>query len=272
MKRYITYIVFLAITEIALAFYLTEWRATFWNYVQERNFHGFLIQIGIFTGVALLFCAVTAFSGYFTALTAIHWREVLTKRANITKDTSSIENFSQRVQEDCSVYPTMMLNVIFGFGKAVVYILVFSASLVYNFNLVYLIIVLSYAVLSTILARKISKPLINLNYRSQVAEATYRGDITISNFQKCISIMTGLAVKTKHLNYFQSFYGQLAVVLPIIIVAPAYFSGALSLGALMMATSTMATVSDNCSYGIYNFDVINKLLSCSKRLKEIKVI
>lgn len=272
MKRYIIFIILLGILEISLALYLTEWRHIFWNFVEQKNFHGFCVQIGVFTGIALLFCIVTAFSSYFTSLCSIKWREVLTKRANTTKNISNIENFSQRVQQDCMDYPWLMLNILFGLGKAAAYILVFSVSLYVNFSGTYLTAIVIYAILSTCVARKIAKPLISLNYKVQVAEATYRNDLSLLNFGSCISLMRGLAVKTKHLNYFQTFYGQLAVVLPIMIVAPAYFHGALTLGAMMQATSTMGTISDNCSYGIYNFSTINQLLSCKRRLKEINVI
>ncbi len=204
---------------------------------------------------------------------AIKWREVLNKRANSVIDShKSVENYAQRVQQDCVDYPDLMLNVVFGFGKALVYILVFSTALIIGFSAWYLTIIVLYAIISTWVARSIAKPLINLNYKSQVAEATYRNSLTISNFQNCISIMMGLAVKTKHLNYFQTFYGQIAVILPIMIVAPAYFGGALTLGLLMQATSTLSTISDNCSYGINSFSIINRLMSCSKRLKEIGVV
>lgn len=272
MKKFIVFIILLGIIEISLALYLTEWRHVFWNFVEQKNFHGFKVQIGIFTGVALLFCITTAFASYFTTMCAIKWREVLTKRANTTKNTSNIENFSQRVQQDCMDYPILMLNITLGLGKAATYIIVFSVSLYVNYSLFYLTAIIAYAILSTWIARTIAKPLVSLNYRVQVAEATYRNDLSSLNFSTCLSLMMGMAIKTKHLNYFQTFYGQLSVVLPIMIVAPAYFHGALTLGALMQATGTMGTISDNCSYGIYNFSSINQLLSCRRRLKEISVI
>lgn len=267
MKKFIIYIILLAILEISLALYLTFWRELFWNYVEHKDFHGFCVQIGVFTGVALLFCFVNAYAGYFTTMCAIKWREKLNKKAY--QIISNVENGNQRIQEDCRDYPGLMLNVLFGFGKAVAYVVVFSISLAIHFNFIYLGIIVTYATVSTIVARRIAKPLLSLNYATQRAEATYRNDLSGVNFKNCIEIMLGMAIKTKRLAYFQTFYGQIAVVLPLIIVAPAYFGSALTLGALMQATGTMGTITENLSFGITSFNQINRLLSCKKRLKEL---
>lgn len=271
MRKYLIFMGILSIIEIALAFYLTEWRHVFWDFVEKRNYEGFVFQIGIFTGVALVLCFVAAYAQYCGTLAAIKWREKLNLKAFSIRN-SRIENVNQRIQEDCREYPDLMIQIIFGFGKALVYVFVFSISLIVSFSWIYLTIILTYAIISTLIAKKISLPLIKLNYNSQRAEATYRNNLNKENFQNCIDIMFGLARKTKHLSYFQTFYGQLAVILPIVIVAPAYFSAALTLGGLMQCTSIMSTVTDNLSYGINSFNIINRLVSCRTRLKEINII
>jgi putative ATP-binding cassette transporter len=81
-----------------------------------------------------------------------------------------------------------------------------------------------------------------------------------------------LARQTKKLNYFQQFYGQVAVIIPICVLAPSYFAAAITFGVLMQAVSIMSTVLDNLSYGINSFGEINRLLSCKRRLKEAGVI
>ena len=103
-------------------------------------------------------------------------------------------------------------------------------------------------------------------------EASYRADLTEINFRECIAVQFNLAKKLKHLQYFQSLYGQLGVVIPLIIIAPAYFTTGMLLGSLMQANHMMGTIADNLSYGINNFEVFNKLLSCHRRLKELTVI
>jgi vitamin B12/bleomycin/antimicrobial peptide transport system ATP-binding/permease protein len=261
----------LGILEIAMVLYLTEWRKHFWTYVSDKNLEGFILYLGIFTGVALLLCVIVATATYTGTRAAIAWRQILNERA-IKLQHINVENVTQRIQEDCSKYPDLVMTIGYGVLKATVYLVVFSIALCVEFNYIYLLLITAYAILATVVAKKIGNPLIKLNYQMQQTEATYRGNITAPNFKDCIMIQLSLARKLKHLQYFQSLYGQLGVVIPLIIIAPAYFTTAMLLGSLMQANSIMSTITDNMSYGINNFDVFNKLLSCHKRLKELGVL
>lgn len=277
MRKYLILMVVLAAVEITLALGLTFWREIFWNYVQSKNLSGFTTQLGVFTVVALILCVVSASAGYCQTLAAIKWREKLNIKAlnvpiRCTKRGTEIENASQRIQEDCREYPALILNIGFGLAKALVYVVVFSISLVLQFSAMYLLYISIYAIIATLIARKVAYPLIALNYKSQQVEATYRNSLTDTNFNNCINVMTGLAVKTKHLSYFQTFYSQIGVIIPLVIIAPAYFAGGVSFGGLMQANSIMATIVESLSYGITSFDSINRLISCRTRLKEMQVI
>lgn len=274
MKKYLAYASILGAIEILILLYLTMWRKIFWDYVASRDLHNFIHYLIIFAIVALILCIVNASDGYAISLASIKWREKLTGKAvTLTKYKNiEIDNVSQRIQEDCKEYPALALSVGFGTVKAFLYILVFSASLIYNFSLWWLLVISTYSIVSTFIAKKIGFPLISLNYQSQRAEATYRNNITDVNFKDCIVIMFGMASKLKHLQYFQSLYGQVGIIIPLIIIAPAYFAYKISFGQLMQANSTMGTISDNLSFGINNFDNINKLISCRRRLKEMGVL
>lgn len=273
MRKYLIWMIILATLEIALAWYLTEWRHVFWNYVEQRNLSGFSIQLGIFTIVALILCVVSASAGYCQTLAAIKWREKLNKKAlQLSGNSGHLDNTNQRIQADASDYPTLMLNIGFGGAKALVYVVVFSISLVLQFSAMYLLYISLYAIIATLVAKKVAYPLIALNYKSQQVEATYRNSLTVANFDNCINVMTGLAIKTKHLNYFQTFYSQIGVIIPLVIIAPAYFAGGVSFGGLMQVNSIMATIVESLSYGITSFDNINRLISCRTRLKEMAVI
>ena len=271
MKKYLTIAGVLASCEIALVLYLTFWRKVFWNYVEVKDYNHFLIYLLIFIIVALVLCAITALETYMSTLSAIKWREKLNK-CGLALKHSDVENANQRIQEDCSNYPTLVVTIGFGVVKAIVYLIVFSIALIHQFNAIYLIVIFLYGIIATFIARIIAHPLIDLNYRAQQMEATYRNDLNEYNFKNCILVLLGLAKKLKHLNYFQSFYGQLSVIIPICIVAHDYFTTEMLLGGLMQATSMMAVISEDLSFGINSFDSINKLLSCRKRLLELGVL
>jgi len=275
MKRYIAWLILFAITEISLAMYLTFWREHWWQAISQKQSVDFLQQLGIFTGVALFICIVSGVSGYLIQLTAVKWREKLNTKALYileSRTSQEIENMSQRVQSDCAEYPTLMLTIGFGGIKAITYIIVFCTAILLGFNFMYLLIILAWSVVGTLLAKYIAKPLIKLNYDQQRAEATYRQGLTLDNFQDCIRIMLGLAKKQKHLTYFQQLFGQIGVIIPFLIIAPEYFGGAMLIGQLMRFNSTASTILENMSFTITSFADINRLLSCRARLKEASII
>ncbi|MEI6183907.1 MAG: SbmA/BacA-like family transporter [Bacteroidota bacterium] len=271
MIKWLTALGLVNILEVLLVLGLTFWREHFWNAISTKDIHGFFFYLGIFAVLTLVLCFVTSSSVYFGTRAAISWREKLSALANKFK-TSKIENVSQRIQADCFDYPNLCIVLGGGAFKAFLYVLLFSLSIIFNFNSVWLIWIIGYSILSTVIAHYIGAPLVHLNYKNQMLEATYRNSLTKLNFRKCIDIQLKLAKKLKHLQYFQSFYGQLGVIIPLLIIAPEYFSTTMTLGHLMQANSTMGTLSDSLSYGINTFDQFNKLRSCKKRLKELKII
>jgi ABC-type uncharacterized transport system fused permease/ATPase subunit len=80
LRRYIFWLIVFAILEISGALYLTIWRENFWNAISLKQGQEIITQLGIFTGVALVMCFVSGFSGYLVNLTAIAWRKKLDKR------------------------------------------------------------------------------------------------------------------------------------------------------------------------------------------------
>lgn len=269
--KLIYFILILSIIEISLALYLTFWREHFWDALVAKNYTDFLKQLGIFTVVATSAGLISGYSGYLVALAGIEWRQDLTAVAS-KLSVQHITNINQRIQEDCWIYPDLMLNLFFGLIKSIIYLLVFTIFLLLSFSYGLLIQLLIFAVLGTWIVHHIAKPLVELNYTQQTVEATYRTNLTPSNFTECIKIMLGLATKTKHLSYVQSIYNQIGVVIPIIIISPIYFSTSLTVGTLMRFNSMSSTILDSLSYGITNYGGLNKLRSCHRRLKEAGII
>lgn len=258
--------------EIGSALYLTYFREHFWDAISHKQSADFLYQLILFTGVALVICFVSGVSGYLMSLASIKWRQKLNIKAFAVREQKNIENIGQRIQDDCMSYPDLFLNLIFGTVKAGAYVVIFGVTLFLSFSWWYLLVVLMYAAIGTVITHWIAKPLIALNYKQQRVEATYRNSLTIDNFSDCIHVMLGLAKKQKHLTYFQQFYSQVGVIIPLVVVAPIYFTTNMTLGTLMRFNSTFSTILDNMSYGINSFSSINRFLSCRKRLKEARII
>ena len=58
----------------------------------------------------------------------------------------------------------------------------------------------------------------------------------------------------KNLIWFNSFFGQAAVVFPFLVAAPRFFSGAIQLGELMQIASAFGRVQDSLSWFVDNYD------------------
>lgn len=272
MYKYTIVLSILLITEISLAIYLSIWREYFWNIVVEKNVTQFIHLILIFTGVSLALCFVTGLTTYLINISSISYREILNLKVRtkwIRRDKDKIENFAQRQQADCMDYSNLLFIIFYGLIKSIIYIVTFSIVLGNLYGYSYLILLYTYGLLGSYIAKKIAYPLISLNYQTQKLEASYRDNLTKANFLSCISVQFLIAKKQKYLSYFQSFYGQMAVLVPFFIIAPSYLEGAMTVGLLMRFNGTAATILENISYGVNQFSDINKLLSCRKRLKEI---
>ncbi len=71
-----------------------------------------------------------------------------------------------------------------------------------------------------------------------------------------LGVIRGLAMAMTHLTWVSSGYGWLAIVAPILIAAPVYFSGNLTFGGLMMAVGAFNQVNTALRWYIDNFGPI----------------
>lgn len=281
-------LVILLLTDCALTLYIGIWREWFWTAVSSLQLSKFIYLISYFTVAAFISCFVSGYSQFLINYISLIWRKRLTSkalscaRAGFFHDTmikgskklpnGAIEGFSQRVQEDCLNYPLLFLTILTGIFKNFVTLLIFIGIIVFQLGIIYLIFPVLYVIFGTLISAKIAKPLINLNYNWQVVEAKFRQFLFKSNYGRVHRVNYNLYKQTKYLEYFQSFYNQITIIVPFLILAPIYFSAKISFGILMQCTSSMGEVINSASYFINSFSDINKWLSCRKRLKELEII
>jgi putative ATP-binding cassette transporter len=133
-------------------------------------------------------------------------------------------------------------------------------------------VALIYAVIGTWCAHKIGQPLVGLNFQRQRFEADFRFSLVrfrenaegvalyngeageranfTERFQAVVGNWWQIMRRQKKLTWFQSFYGQLAVIFPFVVVAPRYFSGAIPLGGLTQTASAFGQVQSSLSWFI----------------------
>ncbi len=152
-----------------------------------------------------------------------------------------------------------------------------------------------YAVAGSWLTHRIGKPLIGLSFRQEQTEADFRYALMrLRENAEGIALYGGepaeraglrgsfdhirenwrwLMVYTRRLVFVNSGYGQIAIVFPLIVAAPHYFSGAITLGVLMQIASAFGQVQGALSWFVDGYASLvgwqaaaNRLLDFSSAL------
>lgn len=262
----------LLLLDCSIGGYIGVWREYYWSTISNRQLSLWIFYLVQFVGLALLSCLISGYSQYISNILSLSIRTTLSKKALKLQTYKSIEGGGQRIQEDCLSYPTLFISLVSGIFRSIIMILVFSCIIVSQLSWYYLLFPLLYSVLGTILAGKIAFPLINLNYLNQVFEAKFRQILTKISYIDVHSNNFKMFKTNKLLTYFQSFYNQVTIIVPHLILAPLYFTARITFGIFMQLASGIVEIINSLSYIINCFADINKFLSCRKRLKEIKVI
>jgi putative ATP-binding cassette transporter len=273
-KINIVIIVILTLVECALVGYIGVWREGFWNSVETRNLNVFGWYLGYFIIAALFACLCSGYNTYIQNYTSLIFRTKLTRKAWLIEKnkTVTMEGYQQRIQEDCFYFPQLVIGLVTNLFKTSLTVIIYIGLLIYQLNIYYLLIPLIYVTIGTLVAAKLARPLINLNYINQVFEARFRQILSRLNYAKVYRNNYNLFKTTKNLSYFQYFYNQISVVVPYVILFPIYFSAAITFGVFMQCAKSMEVIVDGLSFLINSFNDINKMLSCRRRLKEYGVL
>ena len=192
------------------------------------------------------------------------------------------DNPDQRIADDLRLFVELTLSLALGLMSAVVTLVTFIAILwslsgameFFGVSIPgYMVwVALVYATLGTWLTHVIGRKLIGLDFNQQRYEADfrfalvrlrensegvalYRGEQEeLSRFHQrfanVISNWWALMRKQKQLGWFTSFYAQLAIIFPYIVVSPRFFSGAMPLGGIFQTASAFGQVQGSLSWFI----------------------
>ena len=214
----------------------------------------------------------------------------------------SPDNPDQRIQEDVHSFTTATISLSMGLLNAVVTLVSFVGILwalsgSFGFTLggssytipgfmVWAAVV--YCVVGSVLAHYIGRPLIKLNFMQQRYEANFRHHmVRVREYSESIALDSGEKVErnqldgrfttvlanylnliraNKKLIWFQSFFGQAAVIFPFLVAAPRFFSGAIQLGELIQISQAFGKVQDSLSWFVDNYDSLASWRATTDRL------
>lgn len=132
-----------------------------------------------------------------------------------------------------------------------------------------------YCAVGSAIAHWIGRPQVRLNFQQQMLEANFRHHmVRVREYSESIALDGGEQVERrqldlrfrdvmgnyfhlirnqKQLTWFSSFFSQAAIIFPMIVAAPRYFSGAIQLGQLMQINSAFGRVQDSLSWLVDNY-------------------
>ena len=192
------------------------------------------------------------------------------------------DNPDQRIADDLNIFVDLTLSLALGLLSAVVTLVTFvgilwsisgAATLLGVEIPGYMVwVALVYAIAGTWLTHLIGRPLIRIGFDQQRYEANFRfslvrlrenaegvalyrgeaGELASfrARFGDVISIWWAKMLKQKQLGWFQSFYGQMAIIFPFLVASPRFFSGAMPLGGIFQIASAFGQVQGALSWFI----------------------
>ena len=212
------------------------------------------------------------------------------------------DNPDQRIQEDVQQFTADTVGLSLGLLDATVTLLSFVGILwalsggfsfevrgeTYNIPGFMVWMALTYALAGSLIGHFIGRSMASLNFTQQRLEADFRHHLMrVREYSEAIALDRGSRVERlslqerfkqvldnfmrllrvqKRYTWFNSGYGQAAVVFPMLVASPRYFSGALQLGELMQISSAFGQVQESLSWFISNYSRLASWQATTLRL------
>ena len=212
------------------------------------------------------------------------------------------DNPDQRIQEDIQGFTSDTISLSLGLLDASVTLVSFIGILWnlsggfsfhvagsdYNIPGFMVWMALIYALGGSLLGHFIGRSMAGLNFAQQRLEADFRHHLMrVREYSDAIALDRGGEVERqalqarfakvldnfmqllrvqKRYTWFNSGYGQAAVVFPMLVASPRYFSGAIQLGDLMQISSAFGQVQESLSWFINNYSRLASWQATTQRL------
>jgi putative ATP-binding cassette transporter len=232
----------------------------------------------------------------------IFYQLELRQFSNLGDSAPPSDNPDQRIQEDIQMFTSDTVGLSLGLLDAVVTLGSFvgilwmlSGSFDFHYQeYVFTIpgfmvwMALLYAVLGSLIGHFLGRSMSPLNFAQQRLEANFRHHLMrVREYSEAIALDKGaefervslqkrftnvvdnflqLLKVQKRFTWFSSAYGQAAVVFPMLVAAPRYFSGSIQLGELMQISSAFGQVQESLSWLVSNYPRLASWSATTQRL------
>jgi putative ATP-binding cassette transporter len=205
---------------------LNEWNNRFYNALQEKNWDGFVREIGFFCVLATCYIALSVYQLYLNQWLQIRWRRWMTRlylgewlqnanhyRMQLQGDAA--DNPDQRIADDIKMFVDQTLGIGIGLLSSIVtlgsFVIIlwglsanspltlFGREFVIPGYLVWGALV--YAIFGTALTQWIGSPLVNLSFEQQRYEADFRFNLVrVRENSEQIALLQGESAERERLS------------------------------------------------------------------------
>jgi vitamin B12/bleomycin/antimicrobial peptide transport system ATP-binding/permease protein len=271
----------------------------FWNALNAKDPEQFYFMLSKF-GVALVVGApVVVLYRFQRERLAVHWREWMTERTldlysshqvyYALERNSNIDNPDQRIAEDVRSFTAFSLQLFLTILTSIIDLFSFSAIL-YSIQPQLFGAIVVYATFGTIVTTTIGSPLVKLNYLKLQKEADFRyalvrlrenaesiafyggedleGKGISERLKQVLSNQRERIGATRNLEFFTTAYQYLIQIVPVAVVAPQYFAGAVQLGVVSQSAGAFNHILGDLSILVNQFESLSAFSAGIDRLAQ----
>ena len=251
-----------------------------------------------FVVIAFPYIALAIFTGWFTRIYGLRWREAITFSyiPQWQAVEYEIEGASQRIQEDCNRWARIVESLGLQAIRAMMTLIAFIPILWVlsekvdlpilrdvKGSLVWFSLIVSLG--GIIISWFVGIKLPGLEYKNQRVEAAFRKDLVLGEDDKVnygqtetlLELFTGIRFNYHrlylHYGYFDGWsttYDQFMIIAPYLIMGPGLFTGLITLGVMVQVSNAFSRVHSGFSLLLHNWTTITELRSIWKRLHEFE--
>ena len=270
----------------------------FMTALAEKNLPEFNKALLLYLGAFVVATPVSVFYSFIRKKLGINWRLWLTTHflgkyfANRAyyhvNDDKNIDNPDQRISQDISSFTVTSLGFLSILFFSLVQLISF-VGILWTISVTLVLVLVAYAVIGTVVTMFFGKRLINLNFQQLRREADfryglvhirdnvesiafYRGEDREKNqvkerLREAIGNLRMLIGWERNLEFFTKGYEYLILVLPIVVMAPLYFSGQIKFGVVTQAESAFVQVLGALSIIVSQFEQLSNFAAGITRLE-----
>lgn len=270
----------------------------FMTALSEKNLADFNKNLLFYLGAFVIATPVSALYSWVRKHLGVNWRLWLTchflgryfsgRTYYHLNDDKTIDNPDQRISQDISSFTVTSL----GFLSVIFFSLVQLVSFIgilWSISVTLVLILVAYAAIGTVIAMFFGKKLIHLNFQQLKKEADLRyGLVRVRDNAESIAFYQGEAREAgqvkqrlreaignlrfligweRNLELFTKGYEYLILVLPIVVMAPLYFSGEIKFGVVTQASGAFVQVLGALSVIVSQFDQLSSFVAGISRLE-----